>query len=104
MSSPKFLRDGTTVRDTPLARQGRTDALTGELIEHVQRLLQRVLFPKDVDASTRSSTSPASSATIGLLRQTDHINREAKASPLRLRRLLWNIFDKRVRLVELPGA
>ena len=63
-------------------------------------------FPKDVEAFVHIADELG--YDFGLLRETDRINREAKAWPLaQLRRLLWNVADKEVAVLGLafkPGT
>ncbi len=63
-------------------------------------------FPKDVEAFVHIAADLG--YDFGLLRETDRINREAKAWPLaQLRRLVWNLADKEVAVLGLafkPGT
>jgi UDPglucose 6-dehydrogenase len=63
-------------------------------------------FPKDVEAFVHIAADLG--YDFGLLRETDRINREAKAWPLaQLRRLLWNLSDKRIAVLGVafkPGT
>ena len=63
-------------------------------------------FPKDVEAFIHIAAELG--YDFGLLRETDRINREAKAWPMtQLRRLLWNISDKQIAVLGVafkPGT
>jgi len=63
-------------------------------------------FPKDVEAFIHIADELG--YDFGLLRETDRINREAKAWPVaQLRRLLWNLADKEIAVLGLafkPGT
>ncbi|MPZ74023.1 MAG: nucleotide sugar dehydrogenase [Nitriliruptorales bacterium] len=63
-------------------------------------------FPKDVEAFIHIAAELG--YDFGMLRETDRINREAKAWPLhQLRRLLWNVNDKEIAVLGVafkPGT
>ena len=63
-------------------------------------------FPKDVEAFVHIAAELG--YDFGLLRETDRINREAKAWPLQqLRRMVWNLADKEVAVLGVafkPGT
>lgn len=63
-------------------------------------------FPKDVQAFIHIAAELG--YDFGLLRETDRINREAKAWPVaQLRRMLWNIADKEIAVLGIafkPGT
>ncbi|MGH8883961.1 MAG: UDP-glucose dehydrogenase family protein [Egibacteraceae bacterium] len=63
-------------------------------------------FPKDVEAFIHIAAELG--YDFGLLRETDRINREAKAWPVaQLRRMLWNIADKEIAVLGVafkPGT
>jgi UDPglucose 6-dehydrogenase len=63
-------------------------------------------FPKDVEAFVHIAGELG--YDFGLLRETDRINREAKAWPIaQLRRMLWNISDKQIAVLGVafkPGT
>jgi UDPglucose 6-dehydrogenase len=63
-------------------------------------------FPKDVEAFVHIAGEMG--YDFGMLRETDRINREAKAWPLtQLRRLLWNVASKEIAVLGLafkPGT
>lgn len=63
-------------------------------------------FPKDVEAFIHIAAELG--YDFGLLRETDRINREAKAWPVvQLRRMLWNVADKEVAVLGVafkPGV
>lgn len=63
-------------------------------------------FPKDVEAFIHIAAELG--YDFGLLRETDRVNREAKAWPLaQLRRMLWNVADKEIAVLGVafkPGT
>jgi UDPglucose 6-dehydrogenase len=63
-------------------------------------------FPKDVEAFIHIAAELG--YDFGLLRETDRVNREAKAWPVtQLRRMLWNIADKEIAVLGVafkPGT